>query len=69
MKAGLVEEDVMLLMIDLQQLARLLCTLGRETLDPELRLLGGLEMDPGSRSHVSGYTLTSKASSSIYSSL
>jgi hypothetical protein len=42
MEAGLVEEDVMLLMIDLQQLARLLCTLGRETLDPELRLLGGL---------------------------
>jgi hypothetical protein len=68
MEAGFIEKDVMFLMIDLQQLARLFRTLSCEILDEELWLLRSFEMNLGSRSHILSYALTSKTSSSIYSS-
>jgi hypothetical protein len=47
MEAGLVEEDVMLLVVGLQQLARLLRALNCEALDVILWLLGGFEINLG----------------------
>jgi hypothetical protein len=40
----LVEEDVMILVIKLQKLARLLCALGSEAFDVELRVLRSFKM-------------------------
>jgi hypothetical protein len=62
MEAGLVEEDVMLLVVGLQQLARLLRAFSCEALDVELWLLRSLEINPGRRGHVRCYTTTRKAS-------
>jgi len=51
MEARLIEEDVVLLMIDLQKLARFLRALSRESFYIVLWLLGGLQVDTRSRCH------------------
>jgi hypothetical protein len=65
MEAGLVEEDVMLLMVDLQQLACLFRALSREALDVILWLLRSFEMNTGPRSHVQCCAVTREASLSV----
>jgi hypothetical protein len=52
-EAGLVEEDVVLLVVDLQELARFLCALGSQAFDVVLGLLGSFEVDTRSGSHSS----------------
>lgn len=51
MESALVEENVMLLMIYLQQLACLVCTFGSQSADVVLRLLRCLQMNFGPGSH------------------
>ena len=45
MEPALIEENVMLLVVDLQKLARLFCALSLESFDIELGLLRSLEMN------------------------
>lgn len=53
MKARSIEEDVMLLMVQLQKLARFIGTLCIQVLVIVLRLLLGSEMDCRGRRHIS----------------